>query len=126
MEEAAGGGDFKIPRVEPKTAWARILQRAGIEDLRIHDLRRSLGSWQVKTGASLAVVGKSLGHKTPQATVIYARLDPVRTSMERATSAMLTAAGMKGSAEVLPLRKGAGRCTANVSRKRSRSPITPM
>src|SRR5262249_5238136 len=36
---------------EVKSAWQRILDRAGIADLRIHDLRRTLGSWQVATGA---------------------------------------------------------------------------
>jgi integrase len=78
-----------------------------IHDLRIHDLRRSLGSWQAKTGASLAIIGKSLSHKTAQATAIYARLDldPVRESVERATSAMLAAAGVKPSAEVRKLRE---------------------
>lgn len=65
-------------------------------DLRIHDLRRTLGSWQAKTGASLAIIGKSLNHKTHQATAIYARLDldPVRQSVEIATQAMLAAAGL--------------------------------
>ncbi len=45
-------GDGKTGHlVEPKTAWKRILKRAGIAegDLRIHDLRRSLGSWQART-----------------------------------------------------------------------------
>lgn len=67
----------------------------GLPDLRIHDLRRSLGSWQMATGASLGVIGKSLGHKSVQATAVYARLnlDPVRSSVERATDAMLAAAG---------------------------------
>ena len=46
--------------VEPKKAWKRILEQAGIADLRIHDLRRTLGSWQAKTGASLGLVGKYL------------------------------------------------------------------
>nr|MBA3916059.1 tyrosine-type recombinase/integrase [Terriglobales bacterium] len=32
--------------IEPKSAWKRIIDRAGISDLRIHDLRRTLGSWQ--------------------------------------------------------------------------------
>jgi integrase len=61
--------------------------------LRIHDLRRSLGSWQASTGASGFVIGKSLGHKSQQATQIYARLnlDPVRDSIEKATQAMMTA-----------------------------------
>ncbi|MBL1264931.1 tyrosine-type recombinase/integrase [Candidatus Methylomicrobium oryzae] len=93
--------------VEPKKAWKRVLERAGIADLRIHDLRRTLGSWQAKTGASLAIVGKSLNHKSPSTTAIYARLDmdPVRESVERATGAILTAAGVKPSAEVLKLKQ---------------------
>jgi integrase len=79
---------------EPKKAWRRILQNAGIEDLRIHDLRRTLGSWQAATGANSFVIGKSLGHKTQSATAIYARLnlDPVRESVSKATSAMFSAA----------------------------------
>ncbi|MGZ8928559.1 MAG: tyrosine-type recombinase/integrase [Methylobacter sp.] len=93
--------------VEPKKAWRRILDHAGIDNLRIHDLRRTLGSWQAKTGASLAIVGKSLNHKSPSTTAIYARLDldPVRESVERATSAMLAAAGLKQPAEVVPLQQ---------------------
>ncbi len=75
---------------EPKKAWKRILKSAGIEDLRIHDLRRTLGSWQAATGANSYIIGKSLGHKTQTATAIYARLniDPVRASVERAADAM--------------------------------------
>lgn len=75
----------------PKNAWKRILKRAELEDLRLHDLRRTLGSWQAATGANSYIIGKSLGHKTQQATAIYARLniDPVRASVERATSAMM-------------------------------------
>ncbi|MBT8766293.1 tyrosine-type recombinase/integrase [Metapseudomonas boanensis] len=74
-------------------------------DLRIHDLRRTLGSWQAKTGASMAIIGKSLNHKTHQATAIYARLDldPVRQSVETATLAMLEAAGIKQPTEVVTL-----------------------
>lgn len=70
--------------VDPKKAWGRILERAGIEDLRIHDIRRTLGSWQAMTGASLSVIGKSLGHKSTEATNIYARLqnDTVRDSIQ--------------------------------------------
>lgn len=63
-------------------------------DLHMHDLRRSLGSWQAVTGASGYIIGKSLGHKSQQATAIYARLnlDPVRASVERATEAIMAAA----------------------------------
>ena len=76
-------------------------------DLRIHDLRRTLGSWQAKTVASLAIIGKSLNHKTHKATANYARLDldPVRQSVNTATAAMLEAAGLKEGTQVLPLPK---------------------
>ncbi|WP_265588087.1 tyrosine-type recombinase/integrase [Candidatus Methylospira mobilis] len=97
--------------VEPKKAWARILKRANIESLRIHDLRRSLGSWQAKTGASLSVIGKSLNHKSVNTTQIYARLDidPVRDSMNKATSAMFEAGGMKKeSAQIIQLKQARG------------------
>ncbi len=90
---------------EPKKGWKRILERAGIEDLRLHDLRRTLGSWQAKTGASLAIIGKSLNHKNQNTTAIYARLDldPVRESVNTATSAMMVAAGLKNGADVVKL-----------------------
>ncbi|HJK87919.1 MAG: tyrosine-type recombinase/integrase [Candidatus Megaira endosymbiont of Mesostigma viride] len=77
--------------VEPKSGWKRILQRADLKDLRLHDLRRTLGSWQATTGANSYIIGRSLGHKNPQSTAIYARLsiDPIKDSVEKATQAML-------------------------------------
>ena len=64
---------------------------AKMRDLRIHDLRRTLGSWQAAHGASLSIIGRSLGHKQVQTTAIYARLslDPVRESVEKAANSML-------------------------------------
>lgn len=68
-----------------------------IPDLRIHDLRRTLGSWQAKTGASMAIIGKSLNHKNQSTTAIYARLDldPVRAAVNTATTAMMEAGGLR-------------------------------
>jgi len=93
--------------MEPKKAWARLLHRAGIEDLRIHDLRRSLASFQIDAGVSLAVIGKGLGHHSQQTTAVYARLaqDPVADAWQKGTDAILVAAGVKKTAEVLPLKK---------------------
>ncbi len=89
----------------PQKAWKRVLDRAGLSNLRIHDLRRTLGSWQAKQGASLAIIGKSLNHKNQSTTAIYARLDldPVRDSVNTATSAMMAAAGLKDGANVVQL-----------------------
>jgi integrase len=87
-------GDGKTGHLAaPAKGWVRVLESAGIADLRIHDLRRTLGSWQAMTGASLPIIGKSLNHKTPQATAIYARLnnDPVKASMQKAATALTTA-----------------------------------
>lgn len=76
---------------EPKKSWQRLLAKANINNLRLHDLRRTLGSYQAISGASLTIIGKSLGHKSPAATQIYARLSvaPVRDSMQKATDKML-------------------------------------
>lgn len=110
----ADGGEFVFPGqgktkhiVEPKKAWSTLLKAAGIENLRIHDLRRTLGSWQARTGASLPIIGKSLNHKTHQATAIYARLDldPVRQSVNTATAAMMEAAGIKTAGRVVQIAK---------------------
>ncbi len=62
----------------------------GIVDVRFHDLRRTLGSWLARTGASQYIIGKTLNHKSPKSTAVYARLsiDPVRTSMKEAIQMM--------------------------------------
>jgi len=102
---------------EPKKAVIRIMARAGIpygrndpDGVTLHDLRRALGSWQAKTGASLAIIGNSLNHKSQQAMAIYARpdLDPVRASVNTATAAMMEAGGMKQKLAVVPLLRRAG------------------
>ncbi|MFZ4539349.1 tyrosine-type recombinase/integrase [Propionivibrio sp.] len=98
---------------EPKKAVIRVMERAGIpygrktpNGVTLHDLRRTLGSWQAKTGASLAIIGKSLNHQSQQTTMIYARLDldPVRASVNTATAAMMEAGGLKPVADIVPLR----------------------
>jgi integrase len=84
--------------VSPKTAWERLCKRAGFDNLRMHDLRRTLGSYQAAGGASLTVIGKSLGHRSTASTAVYARLnlDPVRDSVNTAVAAMLAAASKEG------------------------------
>ena len=76
---------------EPKRAFKSILKEAGIENFRIHDLRRTLGSYEAITGTSLHIIGKSLGHKSSQSTEIYARLslDPIRAAAQMACNHML-------------------------------------
>ncbi len=76
--------------VEKEAIFQNIDLPIGLMDIRLHDIRRTVGSYQAITGASLSIIGKSLGHKSPQATQIYSRLhlDPVRASMELASNAI--------------------------------------
>jgi integrase len=82
---------------EPKRVWSGFLRVAELKNVRLHDLRRTLGSWQVMTGASSTIVGKTLGHKSPEATAVYARmnLDPIRLSMQKAVDTMLQARNLR-------------------------------
>lgn len=76
---------------EPKRAWKKFLSSAGLStSFRLHDIRRTLGSWQAIKGSSTKLIGASLGHKSEQATAHYAHLtiEPVRESMQRAIEAM--------------------------------------
>jgi integrase len=82
-----------------KRGWKALLERAGLadRDVRQHDLRRTLGSYQAAGGTSLGIIGKSLGHKSLAATAIYAQLDldPVRQSVLSATRTMIAASKKK-------------------------------
>ena len=60
---------------EPRNIWDRIKKRAGITDLRMHDLRRTVASYECMGGINLSVVSKTLNHKTLSATQVYARVN---------------------------------------------------
>ncbi len=77
--------------VETEAARQEIELPTSLMDIRLHDIRRTFGSYQAIAGASLQIIGKSLGHKSQQSTQVYARLhnDPVRASIDTATAAMM-------------------------------------
>jgi integrase len=68
--------------VEMEKPWQRVRRKAGLEDVRIHDLRHSFASVAVGSGMSLPMIGKLLGHTQAQTTARYAHLaaDPVRAA----------------------------------------------
>ena len=86
--------------VTVKRSWKGLLKRAGISDLRRHDMRRTHGSWMAMQGASLPVIAKALGHKSIAVTSIYSRLSlaPVREAQATAIKALLTAGEAKPQA----------------------------
>jgi integrase len=76
-----------------KRTWNRVRRKAGIEDVRFHDLRRTIGSWLAGNGENLQLIAKVLNHRDLSTTAIYARLnlDPVRQALERNAKKMLEA-----------------------------------
>ena len=57
--------------------WDRARAEAGIEDVRLHDLRHTVASQAVARGVALSTVAKMLGHSDPKMTLRYAHVtDP--------------------------------------------------
>ena len=75
--------------------WRRIRADAGLDDVRIHDLRHSFASVAAAQGASLLMIGKLLGHTQAATTARYAHLtvDPVREVNEAAGQAISASMG---------------------------------
>jgi len=70
--------------------WRRIRERAGLPDVRIHDLRHSFASRALAPGEGLPMTGRLLGHTQVQMTARYAHLarDTVRASAARIGDSM--------------------------------------
>jgi integrase len=79
--------------------WRRIRHEAGLDDVRIHDLRHSFASGAVSLGESFPVLGKLLGHNQVQTTARYAHLaaDPIRAAADRVSGSI--ASMMEGLAD---------------------------
>ena len=67
------------------TYWHRVRARAGVEDVRIHDLRHSFASRALALGESLTMIGRLLGHTDVGSTARYAHLaqDAEKTAVAR-------------------------------------------
>ena len=86
------GSLWVIPGAKPGThmtdidgAWETIRVRAGLHDVRIHDIRHSFASRALALGEGLPIIGRLLGHRRVETTARYAHLarDSVRESAER-------------------------------------------
>ena len=66
-------------------AWEAIRSRAGLEGVRLHDLRHSFASRALALGEGLTMIGKLLAHSRIETTSRYAHLarDTVREAAER-------------------------------------------
>lgn len=75
--------------------WQRVRKQAGVEDVHIHDLRRTVGSWMAQAGNSLHLIGRVLNHSNSSTTGIYARFgqDHVAAALNRHGEEILNSAG---------------------------------
>ncbi len=72
------------PLVNIQKPWRAIRSRAGLEDVRIHDLRHTYASIGAGLGISLPMLGRLLGHTQQATTSRYAHLaqHPVQVAAE--------------------------------------------
>ena len=70
--------------------WQRVRAKAGLEGVRIHDLRHTFASTAVAAGHSLPIIGRLLGHTQVQRTARYAHLaaSPAMTAADSITSVL--------------------------------------
>jgi integrase len=81
-------------------SWDLVRIKAGLEDVRIHDLRHSFASVAADSGASLPMIGGLLGHAEPQTTARYVHLvdrhlHELNQRVDHAIGSALTAAGSR-------------------------------
>jgi integrase len=91
------GNDPTKPRSDLKRPWQAVRARAGLADVRLHDLRHTHGSFGAGAGMSLPLIGALLGHASPASTKRYAHVhdDPRRQASERVAGEI--AAGLDGA-----------------------------
>src|ERR1700730_15837022 len=80
----------EAPLYDLQPFWQRVRARAGLKDVRIHDLRHTFASTAVAAGQGLPMIGKLLGHTHVQTTARYAHLavDPVKSAADSVSSAI--------------------------------------
>ena len=108
------GANDGAPRSDLKKPWAAVSRAAGLEGVRIHDLRHSFASFGAGASLGLPIIGKLLGHSQPATTARYAHLDadPMRRAVDTIGSAIAGAMDRGKLAEIVQLddaRSGANR-----------------
>ena len=109
--ESAGSEDER-PRSDLKRPWQLVARRAGLDGVRLHDLRHNFASFGAGGGLGLPVIGKLLGHSQITTTQRYAHLDadPLRAASNSIARSIAAAMGEPATtAEIISLpvkRKG--------------------
>jgi integrase len=101
------GEKLTKPRADLKRPWALVRRRAGLDGLRIHDLRHTYASFGAAGGLGLPIIGKLLGHARANTTQRYAHLDndPLRKAADAIGGRIAAALQRKPGAKVTPFHK---------------------
>lgn len=83
------------PRADLKRPWTLVSRHAGLEGVRLHDLRHNFAAFGAGGGMGLPIIGKLLGHTQPQTTARYAHLDadPLRKAADTIGATIAAAMG---------------------------------
>jgi integrase len=89
--------------------WRAIRRAAGLEDVRLHDLRHAFASVAASAGMGLPIIGKMLGHTQAATTHRYAHLasDPVKAAVATVAAKIADAMADRSLAlsEIVPLQR---------------------
>jgi integrase len=101
------GAKDGAPRSDLKKPWAAVSRAAGLDGVRIHDLRHSFASFGAGASLGLPIIGKLLGHSQPATTARYAHLDtdPMRRAANTIGATISAAMGGHTEANVVAIRK---------------------
>jgi integrase len=101
------GAKEGAPRADLNKPWTAVKRAAGLEGVRLHDLRHSFASFGAGASLGLPIIGKLLGHSQAATTHRYAHLDadPLRRAVDTIGATIRSAMdGTKGG-DVVPVRK---------------------
>ncbi len=102
------GEKAEEPRPDLKRPWAAVTRHAGLEGLRLHDLRHNFASFGAGGGLGLPIIGRLLGHSQPSTTARYAHLDtdPLRRASDKIAAGIAAAlSGNSGGGNVVKLKQ---------------------
>jgi integrase len=93
------------PKADLKKPWRAVTRAAGLQGVRIHDLRHSFASIGAGASLGLPIIGKLLGHSQAATTHRYAHLDadPLRRAVEAIGRTINAAMNRKSDTNIVPL-----------------------
>ena len=105
-------GCIEPPRVRRtvglQRAWVRIRNKAGLDDVHIHDLRHTFGATGAGASQSLHILGSLLGHKQSRTTQVYAHLaqSPQKKAVDVINARLKRAMEQEPEQKVVPIHGG--------------------